>query len=67
MPTFNRHPSIDENDRFAPPVIKALMDSDDLTAATAERIADTQNPVRTALDGLYISTSAATVIDGGMP
>jgi hypothetical protein len=67
MPNFNRHPSIDENDRFAQPVIDALMDSDEFTAAAADRIANAENPVRVALDGLYISLSPSTVIDGGLP
>jgi len=67
MPTFNRHPSIDENNKFASPVVQALMNSDEFTTATADRIANTESPVRTALDALYISTSAATVIDGGLP
>lgn len=67
MPTFNRHPSIDENNKFAQPVVDALMDSEEFTTATAERISNTENPVRIALDGLYISLSPSTVIDGGLP
>lgn len=67
MPNFNRHPSIDENNKFPQPIVDALMDSEELTTAVAERISNTENPVRVALDGLYISLSPSTVIDGGLP
>jgi hypothetical protein len=62
---FNIYPAVDENNNFPQPVRQALVNSQEMTTATSDRIGDEANPVRQLLDGLYLSTSA--IIDGGLP